>query len=311
MMNMDDKNFEKEFRSRLLKPLDMIHEENKGDGLNNNLSNQPKHTNGYMTLEKYVSNPTGKGTAYLANRAAIKNGLRMIFIKLLREHRREFYAIPYIYPNGDILYYVKVPSEKYDSNKISYDVLFLLKYEKDIKRANRHMFLYSNSPTFIFTYCYVYNKNDLLIDKLKGHLPNQALTQPPVIRNPIESLGYDKSTFIAANYLIEGGCLTDEYVNRYGKTMTDIVESQTFSKIADPELLVSIYQHAQYNERKKHRKELDAEEKANRDKRNKNYAKEQKKNRPGSGFIVKKSPRAKITARQAQRSLMNDNKKNK
>ena len=112
-------------------------------------------------------------------------------------------------------------------------------------------------------------------------------------------------------YLTNGGCLTDEYVNRHSKSMNDYVEADLINKIADPELLVSIYQHAQYNARKKHRKELDANEKKRRDKQNKDYAKEQKKIRPKSGFVTHKSPRSKITARQAQKSLMNDNKKNK
>ena len=39
--------------------------------------------------------------------------------------------MPFIYPNGDLLYYVKVPSEDYKNNKISYDVLFLIKYDKE------------------------------------------------------------------------------------------------------------------------------------------------------------------------------------
>lgn len=193
---MNAKEFEKEFRERLLKPLEEIHANNILNEAEKNLD-QKDYNNDFMTLTKYTSNPTGKGSAYVANRAAIKNGLNMIFIKLLREHRKEFYAVPYIYGNGDILYYIKVPSEDYDINKISYDVLFLLKYDKNLKRANRHMFLYSNSPSFIFTYCYVYNKHGLLIDKLKSKLPIEALTKPPVVRNPIESLGYDKSTYIA------------------------------------------------------------------------------------------------------------------
>lgn len=306
---MNAKEFEKEFRARLLKPLDQIKMENLNEQNKEAIRDQ---ITDYMTLTKYTNNPTGKGSAYVANRAAIKNGLNMIYIKLLREHRREFYAVPYVYPNGDILYYVKVPSEEYDSNKISYDVLFLLKYDKNLKRANRHMFLYSNSPSFIFTYCYVYNKHGLLIDKLKAKLPGEALTKFPEIRNPIGSLGYEKSTYIAARYLIDGGCLTDEYVNRFSKTMNDTLESQTFSKIADPDLLVAVYQHAQYNERKKHRRELEANEKAKRDQRNKEYASNQKKIRPRSGFITHRAPRGKITARQAQKSLMNDNnKKNK
>ena len=160
----EDKNLNEELRARLLKPLDQIQAEKMKA---TNQIERPTESD-FMTLTKYISNPTGKGTAYVANRQAIKSGLNMMYIKLLREHRREFYAMPFIYENGDLLMYVKVPSEDYEHNKISYDVLFLLKYNQQLKRANRQMTLYSNSPSFIFTYCYVYNQHGLIIDKLKS-----------------------------------------------------------------------------------------------------------------------------------------------
>jgi len=158
-----------------------------------------------------------------------------------------------------------VPSEFFKDNKITYDVLFLLKYDKQLERKNRQMYVYSNSPSFVFTYCYVYNKHGLLIDKLKDKFPTEALTMAPEIRNPIQSLGFEKSTYIAALYLLHGGCFSDAYINRFGKSMTDMLEMLTFKKIADPEQLVAIYQHAQYNSRKTHRKQLSANEKAKRD----------------------------------------------
>lgn len=295
---------EEELRRRLMAPLDKLNNQTINSGINTNQISKQTSNDANMTLMKYFSNPTGKGSAYVANRRAIKDGLNMIYIKLLREHRKEFYATPYIYENGDILYYVKVPSEDYKNNKIAYDVLFLLTYQKDVRRVNREIHMYSNSPSFIFTYCYVYNKHGLLIDKLKNKLPNEALTMPPEVRNPIESLGYEKSTYIACRYLIDGGCLSDEYVNRFGKVMTKTLEATTFNKIADPELLIAIYQHAKYNERKQHRKELSANEKAARDKRQAQYAKAEKENRPREGFIISKAPRSKITAKKAQKIIL-------
>ena len=93
------------------------------------------------------------------------------------------------------------------------------------------MFLYSNSPSFIYTYCYVYNQKGLLIDKLKSKLPQMALTKFPEVRNPIGSLGYEKSTYIAARYLIDGKCLSDEYVNRYSKTMTILLRARHLPRL--------------------------------------------------------------------------------
>ena len=296
---------DEEFRRRLLKPLDEL----RSIKLNNEMAKTPevpKEPASGITLSSYVSNPTGKGSAYVANRSAIKNGLNMTFIKLLREHRKQFYCIPYTYENGDILFYVKVPSEFYDDNKISYDVLFKMTYDQRLDRKNRDMKIYSNSPSFIYTYCYVYNRANFIIEMLKSKLPTEALMQAPIVRNPIGSFGYEKSTYIAARYLLDGGCLSDSYINLYGKIMTPQLEAELLKKIADPELLVAVYQHAQYQKRKTHLKELTANEKAKRDARNKQYAEEQKRIIPKKGFIVHKSPRSRITARKAQKALANE-----
>lgn len=299
---------DEELRKKLLKPLDEIRAKRRESDDNMPITSSQSSKDD-MSLMKYVSNPTGKGSAYVANRSAIKQGLNMTYIKLLRNFRREFYAVPYIYPNGDILFYVKVPSEFYKDNKISYDVLFLLKYDKSKNRSARAIQMFSNSPSFVYTYCYVYNKAGLIIDNLKSKYPTEALTKFPEIRNPIGSFGYEKSTYIAARYLIDGRCLTDGYINLYGKKMDSFVEADVLNKIADPALLVSIYQTAQYQKRKTHKKEISANEKKRREEQKEKYEKEQKKNRPTSGFIVHHSPRSKITARKARKSLLNDYKK--
>ena len=101
---------DEELRKKLLKPLDEIRAKRREAGDNTPIasSQSPKDAKDDMSLMKYVSNPTRKGSAYVANRSAIKQGLNMTYIKLLRNFRRAFYAVPYIYPNGDILFYVKV-----------------------------------------------------------------------------------------------------------------------------------------------------------------------------------------------------------
>ena len=140
-------------------------------------------------------------------------------------------------------------------------------------------------------------------------MPSEAINNPPEIRNPIQSLGFEKSTYIAAKYLMDGHCLSDDYLAKFSKLMTPEEENKIFNEIADPETIVAVYQHAQYQYRKTHRKELSKKEEKRRDEQNKKYAAQQKKIEPRGGFIFHKSPRSKITARKAKRSLMNDNKK--
>ncbi len=256
-----------------------------------------------ITLRQYIDNPSGKGSAYLAKRATIKQGLNLTFIKLLRESKRAFTATPYIYDTGDLLYHVTVPSEFYKTNKICYDVLFLLKASQQ-RRAMREIQVFSNCPSFVYTYCYVYNKKGLLIEDFKDKLPTEALTQAPVVRNPIESMGYEKSTYIAARYLMDGFCLNDNYVKRFSVKMTDAAEQKLSNKIADPETLVAIYQHAAYQQRKSHRKPLDGNTKAARDKMVQKHAAQEKKAK--SRRLMARPARSKITARKAKKSIMNN-----
>lgn len=256
-----------------------------------------------ITLRQYIDNPSGKGSAYLANRGAIKQGLNLTFIKLLRESRKAFSATPYIYDNGDLLYHVKVPSEFYKDNGITYDVLFLLEHSS-ARRAQRNITLFSNCPSFVYTYCYVYNKKGLLIDDFKDKLPDMALNTAPSVRNPIESMGYEKSTYIAARYLMDGFCLNDTYVNRYAKRMTDDVQTKLENRLADPETLVAIYQHAKYQQSKTHRKPLDTNTKASRDAMLQKH--KAKSRREAAGKIFARPARSKITARKAKKSLLNN-----
>lgn len=266
-----------------------------------------KQNSGIITesIASYIANPTGKGSAYLAKRATIKQGLNLTFIKLLQKYRRHFYATPYIYSSGDILFWVKVPSEDYEHNKIAYDVMFFIKYNKNVKLVNRDIEVYSNCPSFVFTYCYVYNQRGLFLSKLRDKMPSEVLTRAPEIRNPIQSLGYEKSTYIAARYLVDGHCLADDYIARFGKKIDQYIESNIFREVADPETIIAVYQHARYKFAKSHRKKLTKNEIRRRDKMSSKYVTQQKKIEPKGGFIFHKAPRAKITARKAKRNLLN------
>lgn len=262
-----------------------------------------------ISLRQLVDNPTGKGSAYMAKRAMIKQGLNITYIKILSKYRKHFYAVPYIYNDGRVLFHVKVPSEMYNINKISYDVLFEFDNDDRKRLSMRNVKCFSNSPSFIFTYAYVFNAKSMIIPQFKNNLPTQCLTQPPVIRNPIESMGYEKSIYLASRYLLDSFALGDAYIRKYGKQYNKLEEVGLQRRIADPETLVAVYQHALYMNRKTHRKELDANEKKARDERNRKFADQQKRftieGRRGL-FGIRSAPRAKITARKAKKAILND-----
>jgi len=261
-----------------------------------------------MSIRQYVDNPSGRGSAFLAKRATIKQGMNMTFIKLLQKHRQQFFAVPYIYPNGDVLFHVKVPSEDYSNNKIVYDVLFRLYKDEGNRYALWKMKLFSNSPAFLFTYAYVYYHSDLIVSdpNFVSKLPQIALTTPPEVRNPIESLGYEKSTYIAARYLLDGFILNDSYINRFGLRMNPIEEARLLSAVADPRLLVQLYAHAKDLQVKNRRKPVNQTAQQAREKMKQQYIKKERANKPKkTGFIFKRAPQSKITPKQAKRKLMN------
>ena len=66
-----------------------------------------------ISIRQFTENPSGKGSAFLAKRAMIKQGLNATYVKLLNHYRRAFYAVPYVLDDGRYLYHVKVPSEMY------------------------------------------------------------------------------------------------------------------------------------------------------------------------------------------------------
>jgi len=258
-----------------------------------------------ISIREMLDNPTGKGSAFLAKRKMIKQSLSIEFIKLLREFRREFYAIPYVLENGNIFFHVKIPSEFFKENRISYDVLFEIENDPRKRLSNRNCKFFSNSPSFLFTYAYVFNKKSIIINNFKSILPIQCLTVPPIERNPVETLGYEKSITMAAYYLINGFCLNDAYIRKFQKKGTQENLRALYRRIADPEVLLTVYQHVQYKSRKTHRKHLNKNTEKKRERISNEYRRKKKETSPKKPFIFSRQPRSKITARKAKRSLLN------
>lgn len=261
-----------------------------------------------MGLRQMTNNPTGSGSAYVFSRSAIRRSILNDFITLLREYRREFLATPYIYNDGNILFHVRVPSRDYKSNRIAYDVLYLLEKSDDRNMASWNTRVFCNSPSFIFDYAYVYDKYGLLFDKVKNRLPSECLTQPPSVRNPIESLGFERITQMAAHYLISGACLSETYIGKYGIALDREKEKALFSRLANPKTIVSVYQYAKYEKAKTHRKEMSAKERLRKETQKEKFRLERKAAKKAETSIFR-SPRSKITARKAAKSLLNPGSK--
>jgi len=200
-----------------------------------------------------------------------------------------------------------VPSEFYKTNNITYDVLIEIEYRENKRLSLRNAKFYSNCPSFIYTYAYVFNQESLVIEDLKSKLPSECLTNPPTIRNPIESRGYEKSIYMACRYLLEGFCLTDDYVKKHSTILNKTGMNKLLRKIADPMTIVAIYQHAKYLQAKTHTRKLSATEEKAKSEEARKYKDFQRKSAPKHKIFVKKA-QSKITARKASKSLLNSPK---
>ena len=156
-----------------------------------------------LTLQGYMDNPMGKGSTVF-NKKVILDDLDSRYTKLLNTHKTfktfiwidklEFYIL------------VKIPSETHEN--VYYDVMLkFVEPNNDVRsdtNLNRYlMYVFSNSPSFVFTYANVYARNGFIVDFLLNKYRKEVVTQSPVIRNPNDVISYEKSIYYACKYLSE------------------------------------------------------------------------------------------------------------
>lgn len=107
-------------------------------------------------------------------------------------------------------FHMKVPSESQTVNgkeHYFYDVVirFYSTNENVLNGSTLTLYdvqFYSNSPSFMYTYAYIYKQNDMLIETLYDKLDPDYIDVPPTKTNPSMKRSYDKSIFLACEYLI-------------------------------------------------------------------------------------------------------------
>jgi hypothetical protein len=157
-----------------------------------------------ITMKEFLKNPVSSGSASVARRDQIRFNMEHRFNVLYRAAKGQFEAK--IYPIKDNVYFhIKVPSEEFYPEKLRYDVVIRFippnKDSKELGLDKYYMNVFSNAMNFSFTYAYVFNKLGLMIPWLKPKLPKRVFTDAPVIRNPEEALGFEKSIYFALLYL--------------------------------------------------------------------------------------------------------------
>lgn len=160
-----------------------------------------------LTLKGYMDNPMGKGSTVF-NKKVILDDLDSRYSKLLNTHK-SFKTFIWI-DKLDFYVLVKIPSETHEN--VYYDVMLkFVEANTDVRsdtNLNRYlMYVFSNSPSFVFTYANVYARNGFIVDFLENKYKKEVLTDSPVIRNPNDVISYEKSIYYACKYLSEKNLL--------------------------------------------------------------------------------------------------------
>lgn len=123
-------------------------------------------------------------------------------------------------------YYVahlKIPSISH--KKIFYDVLIefnsqsLSKYDNDVTKASIRVF--SNCPSFTYTYAKIYNSRMEFIDWASTKYPKAILKKDPVKRNPDHILNYERSLYFAFRFINSNGRNYSHSLDRIAKSINN------------------------------------------------------------------------------------------
>lgn len=160
-----------------------------------------------MTLEEYIINPMGKSNAVFNSvaREAIAANYRQKFEQIMmREHGIIKYQIYRDMKNNEFYIHLKIPSEVV--NKFYYDTVIKFYANENVKESGKNLLKYnvqffSNDPSFVYTYSYVFMKNNLFIESLRSKMSKEARNKAPEHTNPGNNVGYVKSIYFAYLYM--------------------------------------------------------------------------------------------------------------
>lgn len=164
-----------------------------------------------MTFEDYILNPMQKqGKVFNATmREAMRNSYKAKFDNVLLREAGKIDYYKFRDKKNNIYYIlIKVPSEIVPD--FYYDVVLKFFAGSDVEDAGRtlnryNMQVYSNDPSFNFTYAYVFKQNNLVIKELEPKLAKLSRTKAPTETNPDEQIGYVKSLYFAYLYMKQRG----------------------------------------------------------------------------------------------------------
>lgn len=173
-----------------------------------------------MTFNQYIDNPLGKNNAVFSQRGMFKDLYTGKFNTVfLREAGKIEYVLMYDKKKDHYYIHIKIPSEVVP--RFYYDVVVMFFSESANASSSNTLKdysikVYSNDPSFCFTYLRVFLKNDMFIEELKSKAPKLALKEDPKVKNPHELIGYVKSLYFTYLFMKNKNLFTKFFYQQNG-----------------------------------------------------------------------------------------------
>lgn len=152
-----------------------------------------------MTILDYLTNPAGKGSTVLGDQTLIKNRYEEEAQELLSSGKN---PIAYFLKKRYLIFYFQLESKsgaKYGGN-LHYDILIQLDTKNvkidEIKPLDLDFQVYSNCPSFLYTYANLFNKKGLIINWSKKLFEKETIRKMANVRNSYGIIGYERSLYI-------------------------------------------------------------------------------------------------------------------
>lgn len=154
-----------------------------------------------MNIKLYLTNPGGKGNSiYMIHE--MKRILDEQYMRMNSKFRINWYNVN----DKSYVAHVKIPSRSVDN--LFYDVLIefdmnsIPENTTTVDKGNAKVF--SNCPSFTYTFANVFNKKGDLIPWCKSKYPSEIFSKEPLQRNPYQMYNYERSIYMAMCYVLSG-----------------------------------------------------------------------------------------------------------
>ena len=152
-----------------------------------------------FTLRSYLGNPYGKGNTTVPNFSAIREG----YLGKLQKIESSITFKWYQFKEKSYICHLTIPSESAEG--VRYDVVFELGYPpKDYTSRSvldLPLKVFSNAPSFSYTYAHVFLKEKLLCEWLKDKYGKSVRKSSAGVRNAANIIGLEKTLYLSALFL--------------------------------------------------------------------------------------------------------------